>query len=133
MELLIEVPSTAFDDFRWEKVMIYTPGHFVFSISRENYIKMKLSTVSEFFTLEQLLKQSANFSFVCEDLRILDWTEVAEYLKFETFLDSEASDILANSLYKMYPDVSRQKHRASKAEKRIRLMKLLGKNKKLDT
>ena len=131
MELLIEVPSTAFDDFRWEKVMIYTPGHFVFSISRENYIKMKLSTVSEFFTLEQLLKQSANFSFVCEDLRILDWTEVAEYLKFETFLDSEASDILANSLYKMYPDVSRQKHRASKAEKR-RLMKLLGKNKKLD-
>ena len=132
MELLIEVPSTAFDDFRWEKVMIYTPGHFVFSISRENYIKMKLSTVSEFFTLEQLLKQSANFSFVCEDLRILDWTEVAEYLKFETFLDSEASDILNNSLYKIYPDVSRQKHRASNTEKRIRLMKLLGKNKNLD-
>jgi hypothetical protein len=132
MESLIEVPSAAFDDFRWEKVMIYTPYHFVFSISRENYIKMKLSTLSEFFTLEQLLKQSANFSFVCEDLRVLDWTEIAEYLKFETFLDSEASDILANSLYKMYPDLLRQKHRASKAEKRIRLMKLLGKNKKLD-
>lgn len=69
---------------------------------------------------------------MCEDLRVLDWTEIAEYLKFETFLDSEASDILANSLYKMYPDLLRQKHRASKAEKRIRLMKLLGKNKKLD-
>lgn len=116
-----------FSRFDWGKAMIYTPYNFVFSISREDYLKLKLTMLEGILETERIISQASSFTFVSEDLRQMDWLEVVKIIKFETFLDKESSDILYHSVYKAYPEKKRQKHRASHVEKQLKLLKLLNK------
>jgi hypothetical protein len=129
-ELDYELRPEDFEKFDWEKIMVYTPCGFVFSLSREDYLKVRLRMEIGIIDRDKIIYQASIFKYASEDLRQYTWTEFNQYLKYETCLDVEDSDILYCSTYKAYPTPAKQRHRASQVEKRIRLMKLLTKKQK---